>query len=306
MTTSSWRGALFGLAGAVAAACALAAEPAPIGVQVGEPRAFGHMVGDVVTRRIVLDVPARLTLIDGSLPTPGRVGQSFELRRVQHERDAATGGVRHVLQLDYQVFRAPTEPRVLDLPSFVLRFEGQPRGEDLRIDYAPVGVVPLAPVEPVLRAGFGALRPDRAPPPIDARPERLRLLLYAVLALGPLAYLAYVHLGWPWWRRRQQPFAVAQRQLASLPLDAPAERWLGAWRALHAALDASAGRVVQADGIERFVGERPRFATLLDDLDRFFDRSQALFFRDNALVDADRQWLRDFCRRCFDAERGAA
>lgn len=306
MTTSWWRGLLLGLACTVAAARALAVEPAPIGVQITEPRAFGHMVGDVVTRRIVLDVPARLKLVEGTLPVPGRVGQSFELRRVQHERDTTTGGVRHVLQLDYQVFRAPSEPRVLDLPSFVLRFEGQPRGEELRVDYAPVGVVPLAPAEAVLRAGFGTLRPDRPPPPVDTRPERLRLLLYVVLALGPLAYLAYVHVGWPWWRRRQQPFAIAQRQLAGLPLDAPAERWLGAWRALHAALDASAGRVVQADGIERFVGERPRFATLHDDLGRFFDRSQALFFRDSALVDADRQWLRDFCRRCFDVERGAA
>lgn len=306
MTTSRWRGLLLGLACGLAVVGALAAEPDAIGVQITEPRAFGHMVGDVVTRRIVLDVPGRLKLVDGSLPTPGRVGQSFELRRVQHERDTTIGGVRHTLQLDYQVFRAPTEPRVLDLPSFVLRFEGQPRGEELRVDYAPVGVVPLAPADPVLRAGFGTLRPDRPPPSVDTRPERLRLLLYAVLALGPLAYLAYVHIGWPWWRRRRQPFAVAQRELASLSLDAPAERWLGAWRALHAALDASAGRVVQADGIERFVGERPRFATLRDDLGRFFDRSQALFFRDSALVDADRQWLRDFCRRCFDVERGAA
>lgn len=304
--TTRWQGLLLGLAWGVAAVSAAATELEPIGVQITEPRAFGHMVGDVVTRRIVLDVPGRLKLVDGSLPTLGRVGQSFELRRVRHERDRTIAGVRHVLQLDYQVFRAPGEPRVLDLPSFVLRFEGQPRGEELRVDYAPVGVVPLAPVEPVLRAGFGTLRPDRPPSLADTSPERLRLMLYAALALGPLAYLAYVHVGWPWWRRRQRPFAIAQRQLADLPLDAPAERWLGAWRTLHAALDASAGRVVQADGIERFVVERPRFAALSSDFGRFFDRSQALFFRDSALVEADRRWLRDFCRRCFDVERGAA
>lgn len=290
----------------LAAAAMAHAEPLAVAVTVEEPRAFGHLVGDVVTRRIVLDVPGRLSLVEASLPVPGRVGQSFELRRVLHERDATTGGTRHRLQLDYQVFRAPREPRVLDLPSFTLEFAGQPRHEELRIDYAPVGVVPLTPGEPVLRAGFGVLRPDRTTPSIDTRPERWRLVAYALAALAPLGYLLTIHLGWPWWRRRQQPFARAQRQLGALPLDASDERWTAAWRVLHAALDASAGRVVHIDGLERFLGERPRYATLRDDLARFFERSQAIFFRGHPPAQADRQWLRDFCRRCFDVERGAA
>lgn len=283
-----------------------AAEPGAIAVRVEEPRAFGHMVGDIVTRRLVLDVPDRLRLADGSLPTPGRVGQSFELRRVVHDSTATVGGTRHTVQLDYQVFRAPREPKVLDLPSFTLKFEGQPRAEELRIDYAPVGVVPLAPVDPVLRAGFGTLRPDQPPPTVDIQPERRRLVVYALLALGPLAYLATIHLGAPWWRRRQRPFASAQRALAALPTDAPDERWIDAWRALHAALDTSAGRVLHVDGVERFLGERPRYASLRADLARFFERSQAVFFQGSPLVEADRQWLREFCRRCFDVERGAA
>ena len=49
-----------------------AEDTEPIVAQVNDPRAYGHRVGDVLTRTIVLDVPGRLTLDEASIPTPGR------------------------------------------------------------------------------------------------------------------------------------------------------------------------------------------------------------------------------------------
>lgn len=283
--------------------------PASDAVQlvVQEPRAYGHQVGDVVTRTLTLEVPRRLTLVEGSLPETGRVGPSLELVAVRHASRATFDGRRHTIELDYQIFLAPPEPRLMDLPRVALRFTGEGgREESLRVDLAPVTVSPLAPADASPRAGLGDLRPDVTPLPVDTAPERWRLALYGLLALGPLGYLASVHLVGPWRHRRDRPFARAERELARLPLEAPAEQWLGAWRTLHGALDASAGRVLRAEIVDRFLAERPAFASQRGELLSFFERSQALFFGGQAPQPADRQWLRDFCRRCFDIERGAA
>ena len=285
---------------------AAADEPVALRLQISDPRAFGHQVGDVVTRRIVIEVPRRLRLVEESLPTTGRVRQALELGRVRHDTRPTLQGTRHTLQLEYQIFHAPREPRVLDLPSFTLRFEGEPRAEEQRIDFAPIMVAPLTPQQPVLRAGLGTLRPDQPPLRIDARPERLRLAAYAVLALLPLSHLACVYLGAPWWHRRQRPFARVQRQVRALSLSAPAEEWQAAWRALHAALDTTAGEVLHAGALERFVDKHPRFILMRAELSEFFERSQALFFRSQPALEADRLWLRAFCARCFNIERGAA
>lgn len=306
LKTSLLAPAVFGLLMVSGMAAAAADDAAPIVVQVSDPRAFGHLVGDVLTRTIVLEVPSRLKLDDASVPTTGRIGHSFELRRVAQNWLPTLTGRRYTLALDYQVFRAPGEPVVLDLPSFTLRFDGQPQGEELRIDFAPVGITPLAPLEAPLRAGLGTLRPDIPALRADTRPEQRRLGLYALLALLPLAHLAMVYLGWPWWRRRQRPFARARRRLQGVPVAGPPGEWLDAWRALHAALDATASRVLHAGAIDRFVAERPAYAAVRGEMLQFFERSERFFFGGQAPLEADRLWLREFCRRCFDIERGLA
>jgi mxaA protein len=282
------------------------AEPEPIQVQVNDPRAFGYQVGDVVTRTIVIDVPRRLTLVPASLPSSGRVGAALELRRVADDSRWTWSGRRHTLRLDYQLFLAPAEPRLLNLPAFTLQFDGQPRPETWRIDHAPLSVAPLAPAEAPNRTGFGLLRPDLPPPLIDTTPERWRLMAYALLALAPIGTLLALFVGWPWWQRRQRPFASVQRRLTRLATDAPAADWLAAWRAVHSALNASAGHVLHAEVLDPFMAEQPRFASLRADLERFFDRSQALFFGAEPLHADDHAWLRAFCKRCADAERGLA
>ncbi len=275
-------------------------------VRVIDPRAFGHVVGDVLTRSIVLEVPTRLRLVEESVPATGRVGFAFELKRVERDSSPTTSGTRQTLRLHYQLFHAPTEARVLDLPTFTLRFEGTPRAEEHRIDFAPVGVSPLAPTQAVLREGLGKQRPDAPSPRVDTTPQQRWLAALAALALLPLLHLFGVYVGWPWLRRRARPFTQAQRGLRRLADAAPPEQWLAAWRALHAALDTSAGRVVHAAALDAYLAEQPRFAALRGDLRGFFARSEALFFGNEPLQAADRAWLRAFCRRCADVERGAA
>ena len=65
-------------------------------------------------------------------------------------------------------------------------------------------------------------------------------------------------------------------------------------------------RALHAGAVDRFVAEQPAYAAVRGEMLQFFERSERFFFGGQAPLEADRLWLRDFCRRCFDIERGRA
>lgn len=292
-----------------------AAAPSPqlLDATTQEPRAFGYQVGDVVERSVSVHVPTGLILDEASVPKAAARGKAIELKNVSMKKSAEPGGQRLEFGLVYQLFVSPPQPRTLELPVITLRFKGEPRPQELRIEAWPVSVAPLAPAEVSPRRGLGELQPDAPAPPIDTEPARQRLIACAAAALALSALLLHVYIGIPWVSRRQRPFAQAWRELQRLEptSEAPAAR--AAARTLHRALDRSAGEVVFVGGIDRFIAAQPSFAPLRDDLSRFFEHSRRVFF---APADAtataapvggiDPAWLVGFARRCRDAERGTA
>ncbi|WP_175544870.1 hypothetical protein [Variovorax sp. OV329] len=289
------------LAGWVAAG----AGAAQLEAQTHDPRAFGWQVGDMVSRTVTVEVPEGLALDDASVPQPGARGRALELRSVTRRDGSADGGRRHELTLAYQIFLSPREPRTLEMPSFRLRFQGQPRVQELLIEAWPVTVSPLAPVEVSYRHGLGELQPDTAPPMLDTAPARHRLVAYGAVALLLLAYLAHVYIGLPWWTRRHRPFTLAWRQLQGLTPSSSPEQRRDAYRQVHRALNKTMGEVLFEQDIDRFMEMRPRFAHLRADFAIFLQQSRHEFFGEGQ-GRADAQWLLDFCRRCRDAERGSA
>lgn len=285
------------------AAGAATAAPDTLSARSDEPRAFGYTVGDTVSRRIELAVPAGLTLDQGSLPRAGARGRALELQRVVLHKSFS--GALEALQLDYQLFIAPSEVRVLEMPSIELRFDGLPRPQTLRIDAWPVTVAPLAPIESPTREGLGELRPDREPPRVDTRAAGTRLALEAGGVLLLLGYLANVYLVLPWSAQRRRPFGRAWKQLGALPAQPDAAQRRAAFEQVHAALNETGGEVLFERGLDRFIASHPRFASLRDELVRFFVVSRSEFFAGRS-DGADVNWLRAFSRRCRDIERGAA
>jgi mxaA protein len=271
-----------------------AAQAATLQATTEEPRAFGYQVGDVVQRRITVEVPEGLVLDENSLPRPGARGTALELRALRQK--AVAKGKQ--IELDYQVFLSPAEARTLEMPSFTLRYEGVPRAQELRIDSWPVTVAPLMPVEVSPRTGLGELQPDAAPPLFDTRAQSARLLAYAALLAALLAYLAFVYFGLPWWGAQRRPFALAWRQLN------PALPWREACQRVHAALNQSAGEVLFENGVDRFTTRHRAFAPLKEDIVRFLRLSQREFFEGGARDADDAALLIAFCKRCRDAERG--
>lgn len=287
------------LPGAVAAA-----DAGVLQATSDEPRAFGYTVGDVVSRRIALQVPAGLRLDADSLPRAGARGRALELQRVVLHTSLA--GVPDGLRIDYQIFFAPREVRVLEMPPVELRFTGSPRPQTLRIDAWPLTVAPLAPTEPATREGLGELRPDAEPPRLATDALRLRLSVASAAALLLLGYLARVYLVLPGSAQRHRPFGRAWTALKALPAQPEAAQRRAAFERLHAALNETAGQVLFAPQLEGFLARVPRYAPLRAELSKFFAHSRAEFFAGDAGGPVDGRWLAALARRCRDLERGAA
>jgi mxaA protein len=278
-------------------------EPAQLQARTVEPRAFGVRVGDVVERQVVIDIPSRLKLDENSLPLVGPQGPVLELRSLGRTAQTTSTGQRLSLVLKYQVFAAPVTVRSYELPKLLLRFDGVPRGDELRVEPWPLVVSALATEEASPREGLGDLRPDIAPPLRDVALERGVLWACAATAALLGAYLALVYGGLPWWGRRHRPFTLAFKAVRA-HAEADGRE---ACRALHAAFNQTAGRTVFAEAIDGFVEQVPRFAALKGDIQTFFMRSQAAFFADPEQAQVpQREWLLAFARACRDAERGSA
>ena len=343
------------MAMATDAVAAASAPPAVLDLQVTEPRAFGWQVGDVLHRRVLLQVPPGWVLDVRTLPRP--VGQAGPQAGAVVLRQLAWGdAARTQLDLQYQVLQSPPALRTFELPALALSFDavtpapgaGSARPEaaaavsaaaapsaapaasapgsaadpavraapeaagtpahgtrqELRLAAFPVLVGPLTPEPPPTLTALGDLRPDAGTPALDEATPGWRaaagLALAAVAALFLLAEPAVRR--WRW--RRQQPFAQAWRAVRSLPADrGDATALDAAFRHLHAALNAHAGRVMTAQAAPRWLAADALLAPEQPRLERFFAASQARFFG-VAGATGDAAELLDLARRL--AEREAA
>lgn len=283
------------LLGAIAG---LAPSAEPVAATVEQPRSFGHVLGDVLTQRVLLEHAGR-PLEPGALPAAARVDVWLERRTARIEADAQG---RRWLAIDYQLVNAPRALRAIALPA--LRIATASDGPTLALPAWPVSIAPLTPPEVFGQGDLQPLRPDRpvAALPTDAIERQLRLSLAALLGV----LLAW--FGWWAWRNareaRRLPFAQAWRELQRIDDPASAQ----AWRIVHRALNTSAGHVVHGAGLPRLLAEAPHLRPLQARLEDFYRESTRRFFASNPdTAGADPPYppypLKPLCRALRDAEK---
>lgn len=287
------------IAFSVVAAAARAQVP---WLEAEPPRAFGYQVGALVQGRVIVHVPAGWTLDAATLPAAGGHGGAIELRRIERREQGESGGRRHEIDLEYQVFAAPPADRTFEVAPWHLHVKGPTRVADLRVEAWPVTVAPLVPVEVSPRRGLGELQPDIPPPRVPTRAIERRLLACAAMALLLLGWIAWPRLRALW--SRERPFEQAWRALRRLPAEPGDEDWRAAVRSLHAALDRTAGETLFASGLERLTAARPWLGALHADIARFLEISRREFFGGAPREAGDAAWTLAFARRLRDAERG--
>ena len=250
---------------------------------VEQPRAFGHVIGDVLTQRVLLQHDGHE--VAAKAPPPERVGLWLERRPARVERDSEG---RRWLVLDYQVINAPRDLELVSLPALTIATEA---GVRLSLPAWPMSIGPLVP-----RDASEAMRPDRLAAPRPTAPVERQL----TLSIEALALVLLAWLGWwgtrQWRDARRLPHALACRELRRLD---PASD--GAWLAMHRAIDASAGRVVQSATLPRLFADAPHLAVLQAQIEEFYRRSDQRFFADES--GAPPHPLLELCHALRDIEK---
>jgi mxaA protein len=237
-------------------------------VVVEQPRPYGYLVGDVLLQKIRLAVAGEpVEILD--LPRKDRIGVWLARRGSTIETRA--DGTRWLV-IDYQIVNASKDVDVIALPKLHLRTRGDPK---VFVDVPdwPITVGAITPGTVRNQGGLLELQPDR-PAPMVATNVIRHQLHQSLLALVTVLLL---WLGWWRWREwrasEQQPFARARRALHGLSPSSPV-----AWRTLHHAFDATAGRVLQPSTLPLLFERAPQYAPLRADIERFYADSAALFF----------------------------
>lgn len=279
-----------------------------ITVRTIEPvRDVGYTVGDILSRTVILEAPKPLVLVETSLPIPGNekkrrgVGNGIEVREVKLEKSSGIDKTTYTIHLTYQVFSNNIVAKPASLPAEFVKFNGKNETFDFRIPSWSFRISPLAVygsvvVERDMSSFRGPLR-------LDARqPYQILWGLLALLGLTLLG-LVYVLGSTTWLPHMGGPFARAYRDLKKLP--ATKEGLIQAVTRLHQAFNATAGcSVFDKTGL---LEQKPGFSPVASDIDRFFGYSRTVFFEPTAAHDIEGDpltWLRKFCLKCRNCERG--
>jgi len=264
---------------------------------IEQPRAFGHVIGDVLTQRVLLEEAGR-PLQHGALPSTARIDLWLERRPSRIETDAEG---RRWLAIDYQVVNAPRALTAISLPALSIATAS---GPPLALPAWPISIGPLTPLDVLAEGDLQALRPDRpvAALPTHAVQQQLKLSLLALLAV----FAAW--LGWWAWRNQREaqqlPFANAWRELKRLGDSASPE----AWRVVHRALNKCAGRVVHGASLPQLLAEAPYLRPLQPRLEDFYRESTRRFFFAESAAAASAHLhfaypLKPLCRALCNAEK---
>ncbi len=287
----------------VASSTWAAETPSPVKhIEIIDPRPFGYVIGDTLTRRILLETAGGASLDVERLPQPGRVSSWVELVGVT----ARGRGGQQEVELVYQIFNSAPEVSTRALPAVDLPFRTAAGTAVHTVPKFLFTTGPLTPEYVAARDGLQEMRPDAPPPPFSTSPVQLRLALYALGLAAIALYFVYGYLGLPFLARSRGPFARALRAVdaAARARDEPQAR-RAALQALHRAFDETAHATVFGEHLDRFFAEHARYAPLRPQVERFFAASRKEFFG-SGTAELSLAWLAAFTRDLRDCERGVA
>jgi mxaA protein len=245
---------------------ALFSLPCWAGIRVTvEMRDTAYTLGDLISERVVIALPAGQAIAPDSLPPPGRAAPWLELRTVRLLQD---GDVAR-LDLEWQVFATVESPQILKIPAIELRTQGKhPQAVDI-----PAQLFHQSPVLPSLLENRTP-RPDLPPLLFDERPLALAALACFVCTL--LCGVAWLWLtdripGLP---RHPGPFTRLARHLPRRKGDLD----VAALRDIHTALNAAAGETLYPATLPRLFERAPYLEPIRADMERFFRTSWKRFY----------------------------
>ncbi|HSI24099.1 MAG TPA: hypothetical protein VK952_00610 [Methylotenera sp.] len=283
-----------------------------VSIQIQDPvKDVGYVIGDIVTRNITLTIKKPYVLIEESLPIVGYEktyrGQPIGvyLSALNHTKKDEGEHVVHNLTLDYQIFTSSVVAKRAAVLAEYLRLLNTENREVVKYR-VPMWEFVISPL-----SVFGQIKVEddmsqfRGPLLMDASRENTRFKIFFVLLVLSLLGLLYILGKGAWLPRMGGPFAKAYRTIKK---QAGSPQGIqNAVSSMHAALNTSAGHSLFTDNLDQFLAKKPAFKAIKPEIQQFFGLSNQVFFEANASHKLGAEpiiWLKQFCRRCRDCERG--
>lgn len=240
---------------------------------------FGVQIGDKLSRKVILEVPAPLKIAETAFPKKGTKNNGVELVEVGVVVDQEKEVARYTFDLTYQTFTNPGKPQVMYLPVEKFILTGGAKSEVLEI---PVWSFWLSPiVTGDITTAAKNIQPEVLPPLVDVSAHKTRLAVFSSLLAASLLALLYLNADGNWLPFMGGAFARAHRQLKRLAKSKGAKTRVEEKQALvyiHQAFNQHFGANMFARDIEPFVVKRTSFKKMSAEIARFFDQSnQALY-----------------------------
>jgi mxaA protein len=248
-------------------------------VRIRSARPFGYFVGDLINARIDILASTGATLSRASLPNPGALTGSLELRDVTLRELTESGARLWRLDLTYQNFYVALDVREIEIPGFDLSISTAAGAETVAVPAWSVGVSPLREIAPKKQErAEDYLRPDGSSSFADEATPRNLAVGAGAAALLALAFIARDRAWPPFRRRKARVFSALANDFSRRRIAAAGGDFGAAIQSVHRALDSANGATLFSGDLPGFLHKHPEFAPLRADFECFFAASKRRFF----------------------------
>lgn len=267
---------------------------------------FGVQIGDKLSRKVVLEVPAPLKIAENAFPKKGSKNKGVELVGVDVATEQQKELTRYTVNLSYQTFTNPGKPQVMQLPVEKFSLTGGAKSEVLEVPAWSFWFSPI--VAGGITTAEKNIQPEAMPPLLDVTAHKTRLGVFSGLLAISLLALLYLNADGNWLPFMGGAFARAHRQLKRLSKSKGAKTTVEEKQALvyiHQAFNQHFGANMFARDIEPFVAKRSGFKKMKAEIAQFFDKSnQALYAVDPRNSEKTIMDLVRLSKQLRDCERG--
>lgn len=243
---------------------------------INPSQSTGIRIGDVLNRKIELEIKPPYQIAKNALPVKGANQNGIELADIQVDTSKRDGNTIYKINLSYQVFGYASVPSIMQLPVEKLTITGGPQPLAIDIPTWRFWFSPLVPSG--ISNAKENLQSQYRPTLIDVSGHQIRLTILLALLVTGLAGLVYINADRRWLPFMNGAFAQVYRSIKKLPKDQVGER--KALLYMHQAFNKIYGSNLFANEIEQFLVAHPEFTTLKKEVNAFFEHSNAALFAD--------------------------